>query len=189
MQIYNFFSLLNKKSLIFIKKIMDLNSFIRDIPNFPKEGIVFKDITPLLGNFEAFQFCTEKLLEAIPKDINKVVAIDSRGFIFGGILAKELKVGFVPIRKKGKLPYNTISESYSLEYGESILEIHEDAIQPGDKVLLHDDILATGGTAQAACKLIEALGGEVVQCNFIISIDFLEGAKQLNSPVFALKKY
>lgn len=168
---------------------MDLKKYVRNIPNFPKEGIVFKDITPMLSNAEAFESCSKQLLDLVEGPIDKVVSIDARGFFFGGILAKQLKAGFIPVRKKGKLPSETIQEGYSLEYGEDVLEIHKDAIQPGDRVLLHDDVLATGGTAKAACKLIERLGGKVVQCNFIIVLQFLNGADKLKVPVKSVISY
>ena len=168
---------------------MELASFIRDISDFPKEGIIFKDITPLLANPDAFNTCSEQLLQKINKPIDKVVCIDARGFFFGGILAQKLNAGFVPVRKKGKLPFDTIEESYTLEYGDDVLQIHKDAIQPGEKVLLHDDVLATGGTASAVCKLIERLGGEIVQCNFIIDLSFLKGAEKLNYPVASVLTY
>ena len=154
--------------------------FIRDINDFPKRGIVFKDITPLLGNAKAMAFCSRELINLIEdQKIDKVVGIESRGFFFATLMAKELNAGFVPIRKSGKLPFNTVKEPYSLEYGMDSLEMHEDAIQKGDKILLHDDVLATGGTAKAACKLIEKLGGEIVQCNFLIELEFLKGSERL----------
>ncbi len=165
---------------------MDLSEFIRNIENFPKPGIQFKDITPLLANKMASEYCLEKLLEIIgEKKIDKVAGIESRGFFFGMLLAQRLNAGFVPIRKPGKLPYKTVKEPYQLEYGMDALEIHEDAIAKGEKVLLHDDVLATGGTARAACNLIEHLGGEIVQCNFLIELEFLKGAKKLQNHVVA----
>ena len=168
---------------------MQLENFIRDIPNFPEKGIVFKDITPLMNNAEAFRYCADKLTKLIDTQIDKVVCIDARGFFFGGLLAERLNAGFVPVRKKGKLPFTTIEEAYSLEYGNDTLQIHTDAIQPGDKILIHDDVLATGGTAKAVCNLVERLGGEIVQCNFIIELKFLNGAKKLNRPVKSLLTY
>ena len=168
---------------------MDLSTFVRDIPDFPKPGIIFKDITPLLGDDNAFNVCANQLCNLVEEKIDKVVCIDARGFFFGGILAQKLQAGFVPVRKKGKLPYETIEESYSMEYGDDVLQIHKDAIKPGEKVLLHDDVLATGGTANAVCKLIERLGGEIIQCNFIIELNFLEGAKKLNYPVKSVITY
>ncbi|WP_299767259.1 adenine phosphoribosyltransferase [uncultured Dokdonia sp.] len=159
---------------------MKLINYIRDIQDFPTEGIVFKDITPLLGDASAFAKASKELLELVgDQQIDKVVGVESRGFFFGGVLAEKLNAGFVPVRKPGKLPYKTASQSYALEYGTDTLEIHEDAIQPGDKVLLHDDVLATGGTAAAVVQLIEALGGEVVQCNFLIELSFLSGKEKL----------
>ncbi len=158
----------------------NLASFIRDVPDFPKKGIIFKDITTLLKNPEALRV-TSSILYDLAKDkrITKVAGIESRGFIFGGLLAEKLKAGFVPIRKPNKLPAEKISETYALEYGTDKIEIHTDAIVRGDKVLLHDDLLATGGTAQAAVKLIEKLGGEVVQISFLIELVFLHGRELL----------
>ena len=159
---------------------MDIKSYIRDIPDFPKQGILFKDITPLLSNAEAFKSGITALLEMIGNvKVDKVIGMESRGFIFGPILAEKLNAGFVPVRKPGKLPSSTHSESFDLEYGTDSLEIHIDAIKRGDKVLIHDDVIATGGTANAACKLVERLGGEVVQMNFLIELEFLEGRKKL----------
>jgi len=161
--------------------MINLHSYIREIRGFPKHGVVFKDITPLLSDYEASKACLDRLFDLVEgQKIDKVVGIESRGFFFGTLLAQKLNAGFVPIRKSGKLPYHTIKEPFSLEYGMDVLEIHEDAIKKGDKVLLHDDVLATGGTAKAACKLIEKLGGEIVQCNFIIEIEFLRGANKLS---------
>ncbi|MCW5519279.1 adenine phosphoribosyltransferase [Aureitalea sp. L0-47] len=160
--------------------MINLEAFIRDIPDFPKPGVTFKDITPLLNNPEAMAFSTEGLIALTEmQPIDKVVGIESRGFFFAPLIAQELKAGFVPLRKAGKLPFDTLKEPYMLEYGMDALEIHEDAIKPGDKVILHDDVLATGGTAQAACKLIEKLGGEIIQCNFLIELSFLKGSDKL----------
>lgn len=160
---------------------MDLKALIRDVPNFPKQGIIFKDITTLLKNPVGLSKTVSELFNfAKNKQITKVAGIESRGFILGGILAMNLKAGFIPIRKPGKLPAETISESYSLEYGTDSIEIHKDAIQSGDKVLLHDDLLATGGTMEAACKLVEKLGGEVVQISFLIELSFLNGRDKLS---------
>ena len=163
-----------------IKNIMNLNDHIRDIPDFPKPGILFKDITPLLGNAAAFAKAGEALFQLVGDiSVDMVVGIESRGFFFGSLLAERLNTGFVPVRKPGKLPYKTVSQTYSLEYGTDMLEIHEDAIKPGDKVLLHDDVLATGGTAQAVVTLIERMGGVVVQCNFLMELSFLKGRERL----------
>lgn len=161
---------------------MELRSLIRDVPNFPKQGIIFKDITTLLKDPAGLNNAVEKLLNFLQnKQITKVVGIESRGFILGGIVAQKLGAGFVPIRKPGKLPAECISESYSLEYGTDKIEIHKDAIQKGDKILLHDDLLATGGTMEAACKLVERLGGEVVQISFLIELSFLSGREKLKN--------
>lgn len=170
---------------------MNLSEYIRNIEGFPKAGIHFKDITPLLANKEAMSFCLQQLVAMVEdKKIDKVVGIESRGFFFGTLLAQELNAGFVPIRKPGKLPYETIKESYKLEYGMDVLEIHEDAIKKGERILMHDDVLATGGTARAACNLIESLGGEIVQCNFLIELEFLNGIKKIgNHSVQSLFKY
>lgn len=149
---------------------------IRNVPDFPKKGIMFRDITTLLKDKNSFQKSANALYE-LSKDlhIDKVVGIDSRGFIFGGILANKLGTGFVLVRKPGKLPAETLNQSYTLEYGEDTLEIHKDSISPGDRILLHDDLLATGGTARAACDLIEKAGGIIVQISFIIELAFLGG--------------
>lgn len=161
---------------------MDLKAHIRNVKDFPKQGIMFRDITTLLKNSDAFDYTLNKLY-GFTKDlkINKVVGIESRGFIFGSLLAHKLKCGFIPVRKPGKLPADKVSISYSLEYGEDKLEIHKDAIQPGDKVLVHDDLLATGGTMNAVCQLIEKLGGEIVQISFIVELSFLNGRDKLQA--------
>jgi len=170
---------------------MNLTEYIRNIEDFPKAGVRFKDITPLLANPDATVYCLQQLVALLGGEkIDKVVGIESRGFFFATLLAKELKAGFVPIRKPGKLPFTTLKEPYELEYGMDALEIHDDAIKKGDRVLLHDDVLATGGTARAACKLIENLGGEIVQCNFLLEIEFLKGVQKLkNQNVKSLLKY
>lgn len=157
-----------------------LAGYIRSIKDFPKPGIMFRDITTLLKDPEALKLTIDQLFD-LSKDngITKVVGIESRGFILGGILAERLGCGFIPVRKPNKLPAAKISETYYLEYGEDTIEIHKDAIQKGDKVLLHDDLLATGGTMEAACKLIEKLGGEVVQISFLIELSFLNGRDKL----------
>ncbi|MHA7943238.1 adenine phosphoribosyltransferase [Formosa sp. 3Alg 14/1] len=157
-----------------------IESYIRDINDFPKPGIVFKDLTPLLNNPEATKLCLNALLAQIDgQQVDKVVGMEARGFFFGTLLAQALNAGFIPVRKSGKLPYETISETYALEYGSDVLEIHVDAIKPGDRVLIHDDVLATGGTAEAVCKLVERLGGVIVQCNFIMELGFLNGKDKL----------
>ena len=157
-----------------------IQDYIRDIQDFPKPGIVYKDITPLLQDPTATRDATEALLDLLKgRNIDKVVGIESRGFFFATLLSQHLDAGFVPIRKPGKLPYSTHKESYSLEYGKDVLEVHIDAIEKGEKVLIHDDVLATGGTAAAACKLIEKMGGEIVQCSFLMDLDFLNGREKL----------
>nr|WP_294938709.1 adenine phosphoribosyltransferase [uncultured Flavobacterium sp.] len=170
---------------------MLLEQYIRDIQDFPKAGIVFKDITPLLASPEGTKQCLSLLINSLKgKNIDKVVGIESRGFFFATLLAHELNVGFVPVRKPKKLPFTTISASYELEYGQDTLEIHTDAIRKGDKVLIHDDVLATGGTAKAVCELVEKLGGEVIQCNFLMELSFLNGrAKIPNKEIYAALTY
>lgn len=166
-------------------------SFIRDIHDFPKPGVLFKDISPLLANPKAMHDCTNALYDLIDDEkIDKVIGIESRGFFFATLLANRFDAGFIPVRKSGKLPYKTVSESYELEYGEGILEIHEDAIKKGDRVIIHDDVLATGGTARAVCNLVEKLGGEIVQCNFLIELVFLNGKEKIKGfPYASLFKY
>jgi adenine phosphoribosyltransferase len=159
---------------------MNLASTIRDVPDFPKEGILFKDITTLLKDPAALRETIKRMQDfCVGKDIDLIAGIESRGFIFGVPLAHELGLGFIPIRKPGKLPAATISESYALEYGTATIEIHTDAIQPGQKVLIVDDLLATGGTAQAACKLIKRLQGDVAGLLFAVELKFLPGREAL----------
>ncbi|WP_010228881.1 adenine phosphoribosyltransferase [Gillisia marina] len=169
----------------------NLSKYIREIPDFPKEGIRFKDITPLLQDSDAIKESVAQFLARIgDQKIDKVVAIESRGFLFGMLLAEKLNAGFVPIRKPGKLPADTYSEVYELEYGKDTLEIHTDAIKKGERIILHDDVLATGGTAKTACNLVKKMGGEIVQCNFLIELLFLNGRNKLNSySVESLLKY
>ena len=171
--------------------MIQLQNYIRDIKDFPKPGIVFKDITPLLSNPQASEACLEQLLNLVGnQNIDKVVGVEARGFFFGNSLAQSLNAGFVPVRKPGKLPAVTISQTYDLEYGTDTLQIHKDAIKPGDRVLIHDDILATGGTAKAVCNLVERLGGVIVQCNFLIALDFLQGAQKINNyPITSVLHY
>ena len=160
---------------------MKIKDLIRDVPNFPIEGIIFKDITTLLKDKSGFSATLDELYNlAKNKGITKVIGIESRGFIFGGALAEKLGTGFVPIRKPDKLPAETMSETYELEYGTDTIEIHKDALEHGDKVLLHDDLLATGGTMEAACKMVEKLGAEIVQISFLIELNFLKGKEKLN---------
>lgn len=157
-----------------------LEKYIRDVPDFPTEGIIFKDITTLLENPQAFKEATSALYKPVRElEIDKVVGIESRGFIFGALLADKLSAGFVPVRKPGKLPYQTLKESYALEYGTDSLEIHQGAIKEGERVLIHDDLLATGGTAKAACNLVEKLGGQVILVSFLLELTFLNGRDKL----------
>ncbi len=159
---------------------MDIKKLIRDVPNFPIEGIVFKDITTLLKEADGYSKTLNKLYEnAKDMGVTKVVGIESRGFIFGGALADKLNAGFIPIRKPGKLPSEKVSENYELEYGIDTIEIHKDALSSEDKVLIHDDLLATGGTMEAACKLVEKLGAEIIQISFLIDLTFLNGKEKL----------
>jgi adenine phosphoribosyltransferase len=161
---------------------MDYKKHIREVPDFPKKGILFYDITTLLANPEAFGAIIDEMAQKV-KDlkINKIAAIESRGFIFGAPLAQKLCLPFIPIRKPGKLPYKTIKHEYSLEYGTDAIEIHEDAVGKGDNVLLVDDLLATGGTIKAAAALIENCGASVGGCLFAIELDFLEGKQGLTN--------
>lgn len=170
---------------------MSLKKYVRDIQGFPKEGILFKDITPLLIDPKARKECLEILLTTLKdKKIDKVIGVESRGFFFGMLLADALNAGFVPVRKPNKLPYETISASYDLEYGTDNLEIHTDAIQKGERILIHDDVLATGGTAEAVCELVEKLGGEIVQLNFVMELTFLNGRDKIKGyDVFAAMEY
>ena len=158
---------------------MDLASFLRDVPDFPKPGILFKDITPMLASPEAMQTAIDRFAAFDFGPIDKIAAIESRGFLFGVPLALRLGKGFVPVRKPGKLPWKTNRIEYVLEYGTDAVEIHQDAIHDGERVLLVDDLLATGGTAGAACKLIESCGGVVAACAFTVELKFLPGRQKL----------
>lgn len=160
---------------------MNLEAHIRDIPDFPKPGIVFKDITPLLGHPEAFEASIRELATPFRDErIDAVVGIESRGFIFGAVVARELGVGFVPVRKPGKLPADTLSVSYALEYGEDTVEIHRDALSEGQEVLIVDDVLATGGTMAATCELVEKTGARITGVAFLVELGFLNGRNKLN---------
>jgi adenine phosphoribosyltransferase len=159
----------------------DLRSLIRDIPDFPSAGIMFKDITPLLLDHEAVRFAVGQLADwARPRQVDYVVAAEARGFILGAALALELDAGFVPARKPGKLPADTVSAEYILEYGVDALEMHADALAHGARVLIHDDLLATGGTARALAELVQELGGTVVGFAFLVELGFLEGRRRLD---------
>ena len=168
-----------------------LEDWIRDIPDFPQKGILFKDITPLLQDKDAFHAALDRLAAHYAgAGIQAVVGVESRGFIFGSVLAYLLNCGFVPVRKFGKLPYQTVTVEYELEYGTNIVEIHTDAIQPGQRVLIVDDLLATGGTVSAAMELVEKLGGHITGIAFLVELTFLKGREQLKGhDVFALIKY
>ncbi|MGB2957326.1 MAG: adenine phosphoribosyltransferase [Bacteroidota bacterium] len=158
----------------------DLRSKIRSIPDFPKKGILFRDITTLLKDPAAMAEAIDQFSNRFAgAGIQKVVCIESRGFIMGGALAQRFNAGFVPVRKPGKLPAETLREEYALEYGTDTLEVHRDAIQQGDRVLIHDDLLATGGTAAAACKLVESLGGQILGIAFLVELSFLKGRDRL----------
>lgn len=167
---------------------MEIKKFIREIPDFPKEGILFKDITPILQNPKTYKYVIDKMVEYYSDfDIDYVAAIEARGFLFGPQIAMKLNKGFIPIRKPGKLPAEVISAEYELEYGTNTVEIHKDAIKPGDKVLLIDDLLATGGTTKAAIELIEKLDGEIIGIGFLLELLALKGRDELEGyDVFSL---
>ena len=171
--------------------VLYLKDKIRDVYDFPKEGVIFKDITPILSDYQAMKKALNLFLDQLKNvKIDKVVGMESRGFFFGTLLAQSLNAGFVPVRKPGKLPFETIAQTYDLEYGKDQLEIHSDSIKKGENVLIHDDVLATGGTALAAVKLVEALGGNIIQLNFLIELSFLEGVKKIeNYDVYSVLKY
>lgn len=170
---------------------VDLGSFIRDVPDFPRAGIVFKDVMPLLADADALRAAVEGLAEfAAPLEPDLVLGAEARGFILGGALAYELGCGFIAARKPGKLPWRTVSVEYALEYGMDSLELHADAVTPGTRVLVHDDVLATGGTAKAKVDLVERLGGTVVGAAFLLDLAFLGGRERLDGyEVFSLLTY
>jgi len=169
---------------------VNLRDFIRDIPDYPKPGINFKDITPLLADGDAFGACVSELACYLPNDTNFIVGIESRGFLFGAALAQLTGLGFIPVRKPGKLPADVHAIEYELEYGMDRLEIHRDALSKGQKVVVVDDLLATGGTAKATIDLVEQLGAEVAACLFVIELSFLNGRERLNhTPVHHLLAY
>jgi adenine phosphoribosyltransferase len=172
-------------------KTIELKKHIRDIPDFPKEGILFRDITTLLKHKTAFRNAVNSLSAKFKnKKIDKVVAVEARGFIFGGAIAHKLGAGFVPVRKKGKLPWKTNSATYELEYGTDTLEMHHDAIEPGDKVLIVDDLLATGGTVKAVTDLVQQLKGKIAGIAFLIELTGLKGKDKLKGyPLYSLIKY
>ncbi|MEM0948659.1 MAG: adenine phosphoribosyltransferase [Pseudomonadota bacterium] len=159
-----------------------VKDYVRTIVDFPHEGIMFRDVTTLFADPRGLRMCVDQLLHGYAgEEIDKVVGLEARGFILGGAVAHQLSTGFVPVRKKGKLPGRTISEDYQLEYGEAVVEVHDDAIAAGEKILLVDDLLATGGTAEAGIKLIERLGGEIVGCAFVIDLPDLGGRHRLEA--------
>jgi adenine phosphoribosyltransferase len=161
---------------------MDFKTVIRTIPDYPKPGIMFRDITTLLGNPRAFRRAVDELVQPYAgAKIDGVAGLEARGFILGGAVAHQLGVGFIPVRKKGKLPFSTIGEDYALEYGTDRVEIHTDAIKPGEKVLLVDDLIATGGTAMAGIRLLERAGADVIGCSFVIDLPELGGADKLRA--------
>lgn len=159
-----------------------VRDYIRTIPDFPHEGIRFRDVTTLFSDARGFRMAIDQLLHPYAgTPIDKVVGLEARGFILGGAIAHQLSVGFVPIRKKGKLPGKTVEQAYQLEYGAAVMELHDDALQPGEKILLVDDLLATGGTAEAGIRLVERLGAQVAGCAFIIDLPELGGARRLQN--------
>lgn len=170
---------------------MELKDYIRNIKDYPKEGILFRDITTLLKDKDAFKFAIDKMAEQVKdKKVDLIVGAESRGFLIGSALAYKMNCGFIPVRKKGKLPYKTISEEYALEYGTDTLFMHEDAIKKGDNVLVVDDLIATGGTALAMIKMVEKLGGNVIGSSFLIELEELNGRKEIEKyPINVLIKY
>ncbi len=170
---------------------MELNEKIRTVPNWPIEGVMFRDITTLLQDPDVFKETCDRFYRRYKdQKIDKIVGIDARGFLFGAVLAYQLHIGFIPVRKKGKLPYTTIGEAYSLEYGENVVEMHVDAIAAGEKVLIIDDLIATGGTIAAAIKLVEKLGGEVIECAFVVELPDLKGREKIEGyNIFTLTEF
>ena len=170
---------------------MNIKDTIRSIPGWPIEEVIFRDLTTLMQNPEAFKKTCDIFYNRYKEmPIEKVIGIDARGFVFGGVLAYHLNVGFIPVRKKGKLPYKTIEESYSLEYGESIVEMHADAIEPSEKVVIIDDLIATGGTIGAAVNLVQKLGGEILECGFVVELPDLKGREKIKGQkVFAMCEF
>ena len=171
--------------------IHELRAAVRDVPDFPKAGIIFKDITPILSHGKLFRASIDIFLDRCrSQEIDKIVGIDARGFLFGSAVAYELGIGFVPLRKKGRLPYKTESAKYTLEYGEAEMELHIDAIEPGERIVLIDDLLATGGTSASAATLIKKVGGVLVEAQFLIELEFLHGREKLApTPVVSFLKY
>lgn len=170
---------------------MDLKKYIRDIPDFPEKGVMFRDVTTLLKEPEPMRYVIDTIVDKYKDQrVDKLVSVEARGFIFGGVIAYRLNCGFVPVRKPGKLPAETVSMDYTLEYGTNTIEIHKDAIAPGERILVFDDVLATGGTVKATCELIEKLGGAVIGCAFISDLTYLGGSTKLSGyEVFSLIQY
>ena len=170
---------------------MNIKDTIRSIPGWPIEEVIFRDLTTLMQNPAAYKETCDIFYRRYKEmPIDKVVGIDARGFVFGGVLAYHLNVGFIPVRKKGKLPYDTIEESYSLEYGESVVEMHADAIEPGEKVVIIDDLIATGGTIGAAVNLVKKLGGDILECGFVVELPDLKGREKIkDQKVFAMCEF
>jgi adenine phosphoribosyltransferase len=168
-----------------------IKSKVRTVPNWPIEGVMFRDITTILNDTRAFrETCDIFYNRYVNENIDKIIGIDARGFLFGAVLAYKMGIGLVPIRKKGKLPYKTIEESYSLEYGEATIAVHEDAIEKGERVVIVDDLIATGGTVSAAANLVERLGGEIVECAFVIELPDLKGREKVgNHKIFAIMEF
>ena len=159
---------------------MNLKDSIRSIPGWPIEGVIFRDLTTLMQNPEAYRNACDIFYDRYKNlNIDKIVGIDARGFVFGAVLAYQLNVGFIPVRKKGKLPYKTVSEEYTLEYGKNTVEMHEDAITKGEKVVIIDDLIATGGTIEAAVKLVKKLDGDILECAFIVELPELKGREKI----------
>lgn len=162
--------------------MITVKDYIRTIPDFPHEGILFRDVTTLFADPRGFRMAVDQMLHPYAgMEIDKVVGLEARGFILGGAIAHQLSVGFVPVRKKGKLPGKTIEQSYTLEYGDAVVELHDDALEAGERVLIVDDLLATGGTAEAGIKLVEQLGAKIVSCAFIVDLPELGGRKKLEA--------
>ncbi|MDA3787747.1 MAG: adenine phosphoribosyltransferase [Desulfobacula sp.] len=170
---------------------MDLKETIRSIPDWPIKGVIFRDLTTLMQNPQAFKESCDILYDRYKDmDIDKIVGIDARGFVFGAVLAYKLGIGFIPVRKKGKLPWKTSQETYSLEYGEDTLEIHEDAVEKGEKVIIVDDLIATGGTVGATVKLVNKLGADIIECAFIVELPDLKGRDKIQDcKVFSITKF
>ena len=170
---------------------MDLKETIRTVPNWPIEGVMFRDITTLMQDPEAFREACDRFHQRYKgQKIDKIIGIDARGFIFGAVLAYHLKVGFVPVRKKGKLPFRTIGEEYTLEYGTNSVEMHEDSVKKGERVVIIDDLIATGGTIAAAISLVERLGGKVIECAFVVELPELKGRDKIKGyDIFTLMEF